>query len=141
MNVAEFEHAPLWKPSRLSDQLSHTFLSFYVEILIRLLQFIYVVSNLPTFIYEVCTKHKNSYPRQSSVSSRFTLSFFITRGQSEMHVFKQKALQQSSGRDKMVHISLDKSIKDLSVMRVSVISRSFQCKFEVSRCLERYVNI
>ena len=33
-----------WKPSKPSGQLSHTFPSRYVEILIRLLQLIYVVS-------------------------------------------------------------------------------------------------
>ena len=43
-NVAGFEPVPLWKPFKRSDQLSHTFSSSYVEILIRWLQFIYVAS-------------------------------------------------------------------------------------------------
>ena len=44
INVAGFEPAHLRKPSKRSDQLSHKFLSSYVEILISLLQLIYVVS-------------------------------------------------------------------------------------------------
>ena len=44
LNVAGLEPARLWKPSKRSDQLSYTFPSSYVEIIIRLLQFIYIVS-------------------------------------------------------------------------------------------------
>ena len=41
MNVAGFELAPLWKPSKRSDKLSQTLSSSYVEILIRVLLLIY----------------------------------------------------------------------------------------------------